>query len=224
MKDPKDWFRNEVWTTEIEKEFFRKLARARKKDQYLRIQAHTLLATSPETSLKLLDEFIKLSEPFGLAQAHADRAAAFLNLDRFDEAVAEFVKALNQEEIKPSNRTRAFIDLPIAIVTRKKTKLFDLADKILEANRSMVRFPLDRFLFNYAKMRIALHSGDTSAAKGFANGSIDAATEKESGFQNARYIGLVGVAYTNMIEEARAISQSAGIDSWNFERRRWRLL
>jgi hypothetical protein len=78
-----DWFRNTSWDPEIENAFFKKLARARDKCQYLRVQASTLSSRSPDVALRLLDQYFSLGEHFDIAQAYVDRATAFLRLNHW---------------------------------------------------------------------------------------------------------------------------------------------
>jgi hypothetical protein len=52
----RDWFRNTSWDAKIENAFSKKLARARGKRQYLRIQASILASRCPEVALRLLDD------------------------------------------------------------------------------------------------------------------------------------------------------------------------
>ncbi len=55
-----DWYRNTAWDDAIEASFFAKLARARQKAQYVRIQANTLAPTKPDVALRLLDHLFQL--------------------------------------------------------------------------------------------------------------------------------------------------------------------
>jgi len=52
-----DWFRNTTWDDAIEQAFDEKLRRARKKEQYLRLQAFIMDRSHPEVALKLLDRY-----------------------------------------------------------------------------------------------------------------------------------------------------------------------
>lgn len=75
-----EWFRNARWNESVERSFNEKLRRARRKEQYLRIQASTLACSHPEVALRLLDRYFELPDDFDHAQAHVDRATALLAL------------------------------------------------------------------------------------------------------------------------------------------------
>jgi hypothetical protein len=64
-----EWFRNTAWDASIERAFDDKLRRARRKEQYLRIQASTLTRSHPDAALKLLDRYFALPNDFDRAQA-----------------------------------------------------------------------------------------------------------------------------------------------------------
>ena len=73
-----EWFRNTTWNESIQAAFDAKLRRARRKGQYLRIQACTLARSHPEIALELLERYLALPDDFDRAQAYVDRAMAFL--------------------------------------------------------------------------------------------------------------------------------------------------
>lgn len=55
-----DWFRQEIWHEEIEKDFFAQLARSRsQRDQYLVIQALTIATRYPMVSIRLIDLYFE---------------------------------------------------------------------------------------------------------------------------------------------------------------------
>jgi hypothetical protein len=58
-----EWFRNTEWNDSIERAFVAKLARAKKKAQYLRIQASTLSQRHPKVALKLLEQYFSRKRP-----------------------------------------------------------------------------------------------------------------------------------------------------------------
>jgi tetratricopeptide (TPR) repeat protein len=108
-----DWYRNTVWNDQISNLFFTKLARARDKSQYLRIQASTLAPAHPEVALELLRRYFALGEHFDQAQAYVDQATAYVALGEQQRAVEAYERAHARERKFPNARTPAVIDLPL---------------------------------------------------------------------------------------------------------------
>jgi len=81
-----DWFRNRDWNAPIARRFEEKLHRARRKEQYLRIQACTLASSHPMVALELLDRYFGMTDDFDHAQAYVDKATALKALGRIEEA------------------------------------------------------------------------------------------------------------------------------------------
>ena len=96
-----DWFRNSTWNPSIEALFEDKLRRARRKEQYLRIQACYLTQSHPDVALALLNRFFALPDQLDQAQAHVDRAAALITLGRFEDAIQSYEAALSREALFP---------------------------------------------------------------------------------------------------------------------------
>jgi len=71
-----EWFRNEDWSPTVEAHFFQKLARARDKAQYLKLQAYHLTQRHPEVALTLLERYFALGEHFFDADALVVQATA----------------------------------------------------------------------------------------------------------------------------------------------------
>jgi tetratricopeptide (TPR) repeat protein len=145
-----DWSRNTSWNSEIENALFKKLARARDKSQYLRIQACTLAPRYPAVALRLLDHYFSLANHFDTAQAHVDRATAHLHLHQLDAAVLAYEAALAHETSHPSYRTQAYIELPFLIATERLSRQYDRAIALLEAQKNRLTFPLERFRWHCA--------------------------------------------------------------------------
>src|SRR5690349_600570 len=72
-----DWFRNTEWNEAIAMNFEAKLRRARRKEQYVRIQAGCLATKHPDVALGLIDRFLAMPDQFDQAQAYCDRARAY---------------------------------------------------------------------------------------------------------------------------------------------------
>ncbi len=122
-----DWFRNIIWNESVERAFDEKLRRAKRKEQYLRIQACTLARSHPEVALKLLDRYFELPDDFDHAQAHVDRATALVALGRVNDAIAAYEAALGREAAFPNLQTEAYLELPFLIATRGIREQYDRA-------------------------------------------------------------------------------------------------
>jgi hypothetical protein len=187
-----DWFRNTSWNREIEDAFHKKLAGAKDKSQYLRIQASLLGSDYPEVALRLLDEYFALGDHLDAAQAHAQRAAAYQCLNQTDLAVLAYEAALAREASFPNMRTRAYLELPLLVATRRLSQYYDRAIALLEANKDDLVFPADRFTWNCALALIRSEQGDRRTALAAARTALAASSESRSGLRYHPELGLVG--------------------------------
>ena len=186
-----DWFRNTSWDAKVEAAFFARLARARDKAQYLRIQASTLASSCPRVALRLLERYFALGEDFDMAQAHADRATAYLSLGQVDSAILAYEAALAREATHPNLLTQAYLELPFLIATRRLSEHYDRAVAVLESHKHRLMFPKDRFQWNCAAALIRSDQGDRRAAQDYARNALAASTETNSGFRYHPKVGLV---------------------------------
>jgi tetratricopeptide (TPR) repeat protein len=201
-----DWFRNSSWNEAIEKEFNEKLHRARRKHQYLRIQASTLARSRPEVSLKLLDRYFTLGDDdFDQAQAHVDRATALLTLGRFDDALAAYEAALKREVAFPNLQTNARIEFPYVVATARAQDHYARALELLDLCEPHLMFPVDHFRSHAARALIASSRGDIDGARAHANRAIDAKNCDKSGFPYHPSIGLVGQQYESVVAQLASI-------------------
>lgn len=199
-----DWFRNTTWNVDVEKMFDEKLRRARRKGQYLRIQASTLARSHPEVALRLLDRYFRLPDDFDYAQAYVDRAEALLALDRVDEAVESYEAALVREQAFPNLQTQAYLDLPYLIATCGIRNLYGRAVDLLQTNEARLVFPVDRFRWYASRALIAASEGDRQSAKTNANRALEAAELNHSGFRYHASLGLVTGKYDDVIKKLEA--------------------
>jgi tetratricopeptide (TPR) repeat protein len=199
-----DWFRNTTWNDSIERNFNEKLLRARRKQQYLRIQASTLARLHPEVALKLLDQYFSFKDEFDHAQAHVDRAKALLALGRISEALASYEAALAREVEFPNLQTQAFLDLPYLIATLDIREKFEYAMQLLERHKGRLTFPVDYFRWHAARALISAAEQDAVAAKAYAGHALEAAALGHSGFRNHPAIGLVTVQYDEVVKKLKA--------------------
>jgi tetratricopeptide (TPR) repeat protein len=192
-----DWFRNGHWDDNIEAAFFAKLAKARRKTQYLRIQACTLAERHPKAALSLLDRYFAMMdrvEPYekvDLAQAYADQARAHLALEDIDAAIMSYEAALGREAAFPNSRSQAYVELPFLIATRNLQPNYRRALAILNETQSRPMFPIEKFRWNAAQALILDCLGHSDTAQAYASDALAAAALDHSGFRHHPTIGLV---------------------------------
>jgi tetratricopeptide (TPR) repeat protein len=196
-----DWFRNTTWNKEVEEMFEEKLRRARRKEQYLRIQACTLARSQPEVALRLLDRYFRMPDDFDHAQAHVDRADALLALNRVPEAIESYEAALARESAFPNLQTQAYLDLPYVIATRGLRDHYGRAVELLLTSEARLMFPVDRFRWYTARTLIAAAEGDHQLARTNANRALEAASVDNSGFRYHASVGLVTGKYDDVIRK-----------------------
>ncbi len=202
-----DWFRHEDWSPSIEAEFFAKLARARNKAQYLRIQASTLARSHPQAALELLRRYFELEEPFDLAQAYEDRATAQIALRDIEGAITSYEAALAREERFPNVVTNAYLSLPVLIVRERLSERYREALDLLKKHRAKVVFPVDLFRWNCVLAIVLAETGKPCEAAKAANAALKAAGAIKSGFFRHPKVGLVGPEDADLLERIRTIAK-----------------
>lgn len=200
-----EWFRNATWNDAVAAQFEQKLARARRKEQYLRIQACILAHSRPDVAHSLLDRYFQLPDDFDHAQAHVDRANAYLSEDRLEEALDSYEAALRREAAFPKLLTQAYLDVPFLIAWRGLAERFGRALELLEAGRGRLLFPVDHFRWHAAHALIA-SGGDPAATRMHAAAAMDAAKRDESGFKNHPTVGLVRGSLAQIVSKMRRLS------------------
>lgn len=186
-----DWYRNTEWTEDVATHFEEKLKKARRKEQYLRIQANVLATHHPIVALALLDRYFALPDDFDHAQAYVDRATALLSLGRIEEAIASYEAALDREASFPKLLTQAYVDLPYLIAVREVKARYDRALELLDKHQVRLMFPVDHFKWHAARAFILAFRNDQVGAKAHAKLALEAASRDKSGFQRHPSLGLV---------------------------------
>ena len=142
-----DWFRNTTWSDSIQEAFFARLKRARsQRDQYLAIQALTLVDNHPETTLELVDFYFETRKStFDDGRALEARADAHLRLGDLDLALAAYRDVLAHEREHPGFTGTAFVDYPYLVATNAVEAEYEGALEELLAHSEEAMFPIHRF-------------------------------------------------------------------------------
>ena len=201
-----DWFRNAEWNSDIEAAFFAKLKRARDKSQYLRVQACTLASTHPRIALRLLDQYFALGDNFDAAQAHVDRATAFLSLGQVEDALASYEAALTVEAKSPNYQTQASLGLPFVVACQGIVARYEQALDLLDRHQPKLSFPVEYFRWHTARALISSAVGVTAEAKAQARLALAAAEKDHSGFQYHPSVGLVGESYQQIRQRLASLA------------------
>jgi len=200
-----DWFRNATWNASIERAFDDKLRRARRKEQYLRIQASTLARSHPDVALKLLERYFSLPDDFDHAQAHVDRATAYLALGRVADALAAYEDALTRESAFPSLKTEAYIAFPYLVATRGIREKHARALELLLQHKPRLLFPVDHFRWHAARALIAAAARETGVANVHSRRALEAAEREHSGFRHHPSVGLVTEQFDEIVKRLEGL-------------------
>lgn len=194
-----NWFRNTDWNPAIEAQFLHKLALARDKAQYLRIQAGHLTDRHPRAALALLDRYFGLGEHFDHAQAYLDRANAYLSLGETESAIQSLQKALGGEREFPNVKTQGWSRYALLVAEERLDRLYDDALQVLRENTLLSHsFPIDGFRWNAAFALIADAQGLNDYAAEAAAKSLQFAELNHSGFRYHPDVGLVASQYDSL--------------------------
>jgi tetratricopeptide (TPR) repeat protein len=154
----------------------------------------------PEVALRLLDNYLQLGDHFDLAQAHADRANAYLALGDTERAIAAYEVALAREDEYPDVITQAWLDLSFLVSRLGITSRFQQALQLLEQHQSRLMFPVDYFRWHAAHALIFSAQGHPALAREHASRALDFAAAEHSGFRYHPTVGLVGRQYEDICE------------------------
>lgn len=199
------WFRNKTWDASTASAFEEKLRRARRKSQYLRIQASYLAQTHPQVALGLLDRYFALGDDFDHAQAHVDRAAAYLALGLVEDAFASYEAALEREAEFPNLRTNAYLELPYQIAILGSADRYAQAMALLSNAEKRLMFAVDHFVFHATRAIIFSAQGDLANARAEAKPALEAASRDHSGFRYHPSVGLVSDTHAKALALLRPL-------------------
>jgi tetratricopeptide (TPR) repeat protein len=205
-----DWFRNTDWNPEIKATFYKKLARARKKDQYLKIQAYYLSRTFPEVALDLLEEYFATGDKFFLASPFVTQASAHLSLGNIENAFTSYEHALNREKEFPHAGTEASADYPFLVATQRCRERYDSALEVLRGKKTGI-FRIHAFKREAALALILADLGEHSAAREHSIASLAFAETPDSGLCYHPQLGTVNSAYEPVYIRLRKLAASDSI-------------
>ena len=195
----RDWFRCTDWNEQCETEFFRRLKRARRKPQYLAIQALTLLSTGrtelAEPALSLIALFLQDHyEPLFASRAFSTKARALLLLERWEEAFQAFEDSLAATRASPGVIDDAWLQYPLKIAQRRARDRYQRAMEVLNEflSPTALVFPLQQFWYFATLALIAADEGDREGASRWAKNALAAAV-KQAPFTRHPTVGIVGM-------------------------------
>jgi tetratricopeptide (TPR) repeat protein len=227
---PGDWFRNERWSPEIEREFYAKLKRSRgQRAQYLRIQAYSLVKTEPLVALRLIDEYFATKDTSFVAAAYRDQAAALVALGRVTEAIEAHRRSIEWAATHPGFETSSRLELPLLIATRKLAEHYDLAMELLESRDLRLVFPLEVFLHACSLAMIHSERGETLQALECAQLALKAAETSQSPLSRHPGLGLVDDRFAAEVQRMERLvaakgfkdSEQSGALTWLSKKVRW---
>ncbi len=205
-----DWYRNRDWSVEIEAQFLAQLKRARKKAQYLRIQAGILARSHPQTALRLLDQYFSTSDEFDRSQAYYDQGTAFYALGDMEQAVAAFERAVDREIEYPGVYSEACIELPFLLATTGQTEKYPRALEILSHRQNRLLFSTHAFKWHAASSLISASIGEIDAARLHAKAALEFASLEHSGLPYHPSLGLVGPRFEELRQHLAGLARGGG--------------
>lgn len=210
-----DWYRRTTWSDRDRDEFNDRLKRsrsARKKAQYLRIQALYLAQSGYHISaIELLDKILtEFPERTELAQAHNQKAESLAQLGQLSSAVDEYRASLAAQRDCPGVRTMAWLDYGCLVVEHQLADLYDEISKVLDEfqDRSGMIFPAQEFRYCLIRAIIAESRNHKDVARRFAVQAIAQASKDHSGFRYHPTVGLVGNEQNKFDAKLKALAES----------------
>ena len=197
-----DWYRNAAWTADAAQEFEAKLARARNKAHYLRVQATDLMLCEPGVALSLLERYFALGADLSEALAHGACAVAYFALGQVDDAFRADEAALARERLKPNIISNARTRYPYEIAVRGRTDYFARALAVIEEFPEKTIFALPHFKRNAAQA-LMLQATSPGEARRHAERALAYARRNHSGLERHPKLGLVSSEYDAMSERLR---------------------
>ena len=196
MAIKEEWFRNTKWNAHIAAEFHQKLSKARsQRDQYLGIQARTLVHIHPVIALELADLLLDThfsGSTSNLLRALETRAEALGELQRTDELCAAYREVFAHLEASPNLGSLAHFNYPMYVARLKISAEYDLAlEKCAEAENHLGS-PQFSFLKSSARALIYWEQGRRKDARNNADMAVRFGNISRKGFSVSYDAKVVG--------------------------------
>lgn len=200
-----DWFRKRSWSEEDQRDFWQRLARARKHNQaqYLFVQGYTLVQAGPQyttDAIALFDYVIdRFSDTMSFVQALSAKADCLLHSGDTEGALTYYSRAIQQMRIKPNAQTWAWLEFAWLVATKDLSDRYETALDVLDEFGSE-RQPFPIIAFRLFGSRALIHSacGLTDLAADAARTALEAADKEVSGLRYHPKIGIVGSSYDDI--------------------------
>jgi tetratricopeptide (TPR) repeat protein len=194
-----EWYRKKTWTDDDEKEFFSKLARARKdgRAQYLKIQAIELVETKNKRLVDGAESLIKklfedyLDEKFEKPSSLYTLGKIYEIRENFDQAIDYYKQALDFEVVYPRVKTRAYLNYSELVVKTQKTSLFDSVENILLERLPEQLFPVEKYKSYSILAIINKYRHNAEQAEQYAQLAEENANQETSGLRYYKSLGVV---------------------------------
>lgn len=214
-----DWYRNEVWNSEIKKGFLSKLSKARsQRDQCLKVQIHHLTKSYPLEALLLCDLYRDTrSDPTWDLGVEEAAAKAYEALGEVDKAVSAYRGILKHNDSKPFFPTSARLDDPYLIARKGPISDFPFAFQTLaraqiKLSEQGLQFAVEQFVFHASHALIRHRINQKQEAKEYAVTALKAACVTETGLRYHRKVGLVGSEHQPTLIALKSIT--SGYPRW----------
>lgn len=201
------WFKNRVWNAEIERDFFSRVSRAkRKKKTYLGIQAFNLIVGYPEVALRLFEEVLKLGEPADDdCDYYSGIAKARLALGQVEQSIEAYLKALSLEEKQSTYVSMANLEYPLLVASRAMYRRFVHAFDV-SWTRGPVSLPIEAFELHCARAIILAEAEEVASATENALAALAASAALDADYIKRSGIDLICDDYPRIARRLREIA------------------
>jgi tetratricopeptide (TPR) repeat protein len=128
-----DWYRNREWNADIAAAFEAKLARARRKAEYLSLQGQSLIGSAPETARELLRRAVSEDDKFETVRALAYLAQANLALGDVAAALDAYEHAIERQLECPNIVAVSLADYAFAVGYWRRTERLPVVAQLADA-------------------------------------------------------------------------------------------